>query len=116
MILDKYLTDEQVLTELGQRITQLRLARNLTQADIAQQAGVSKHTVERLEAGESLQLTNFIRLCRALELIEGFDLLIPTPKLSPMAQLKMRGKMRQRASSPKLADRSSKQWSWEDEA
>lgn len=116
MKLEKHLTNEQVLIELGQRVAQLRLARNLTQAELAQQAGVSKHTVERLEAGESLQLTNLIRLCRALDLLEGFDALIPAPKLSPMVQLKMRGKLRQRASSPKSAQPSSKPWSWGDEA
>jgi transcriptional regulator with XRE-family HTH domain len=109
------LTDEQALTELGQRIVQLRLARNWTQAELAQQAGVSKHTVERLEAGESLQLTNLIRVCRALDLLEGLDALIPTPKLSPIVQLKMRGKTRQRASSPKATPRPAKQWSWGDE-
>ena len=116
MKVEKHFTDGQILTELGQRVAQLRLARNLTQAELAQQAGVSKHTVERLEAGESLQLTNLIRLCRALELLAGFDALIPAPQPSPMAQLKMRGKTRQRASSPKAADRSSKQWSWGDKA
>jgi transcriptional regulator with XRE-family HTH domain len=111
----RQLTDEQVLSELGQRIVQLRLARNWTQAELARQAGVSKHTVERLEAGESLQLTNLIRVWRALDLLAGLDTVIPAPKLSPIVQLKMRGKVRQRASSPKAADRPAKQWSWGDE-
>lgn len=116
MKLSKQLTDEQVLTELGQRITKIRLARNWTQAELAQIAGVSKHTVERLEAGESLQLTNLIRLCRALDLLAGFDALIPVPKPSPIVQLKMRGKSRQRASAPKAVDQSTRQWTWGDKA
>ncbi len=112
----KYLTDEQMLLEIGQRLAQLRLAQNWTQAELAHQAGVSKHTVERLEAGESLQLTNFIRLCRALGLLAGFEALIPAPKPSPIAQLKLRSKARQRASSPKEADQPVQQWSWGDDA
>lgn len=43
----------------------------------AGQAGVSKGTVERLESGRvATQLSGFVRVCRALGLIEGLDALI----------------------------------------
>lgn len=93
------LTDEAVLAELGRRLAKYRLDRNLTQAELAQAAGVSKRTVERIEAGASAQLTHFIRVCRALGLLEHFETLIPEPLPSPIEQLKRRGKQRQRASS-----------------
>jgi hypothetical protein len=45
-------TDEAVLGELGRRLAQVRLGKNLTQAQLAAKAGVSKRTVERLEVRE----------------------------------------------------------------
>ena len=65
------ITDEAVLSELGSRLAQVRLERNLTQAQLAEQAGVSKRTVERLESGSvATQLSGFIRVCRVLELLD----------------------------------------------
>ncbi len=105
-----------MLTELGGRLARLRLERNLTQAQLAEQSGVSKRTVERLESGSvATQLSGFIRVCRVLDVIERFDVLVPEPVPSPIAQLKLGGKTRQRASATKMAQSSSKQWHWGDE-
>ncbi|HEU6447032.1 MAG TPA: helix-turn-helix transcriptional regulator [Verrucomicrobiae bacterium] len=112
----KQSTDEAILTELGGRLTQIRLERNLTQAQLATQAGVSKRTVQRLETGAvATQLSGFIRVCRVLDVVERFDLLIPEPVPSPVAQLKMAGKKRQRASTVKPVKPSAKKWQWGDE-
>ena len=59
-------TDQQVLAELGDRLAQYRLNRNLTQDQLAREAGVSKRTVVRLENGQSSQMTNLVRVLRAL--------------------------------------------------
>jgi len=93
----------------------VRLDQNLTQADLADQAGVSKRTVERLESGAAAtQLSGFIRVCRVLGLLERFDALIPESLPSPIAQLKLRGKQRRRASSARTPDRPAKKWKWGD--
>jgi len=115
MKITKQATDEVVLGELGGRLARIRLDRNLSQAQLATQAGVSKRTVERLEAGTvGTQLSGFIRVCRALNLIERFDLLVPEPVPSPVEQLKMAGRKRQRASTAKPAEASAKKWQWGD--
>ena len=109
-------TDEAVLSELGGRLAQVRLERNLTQAQLAEQAGVSKRTVERLESGSvATQMSGFIRVCRVLGLIEHFDLLFPEPVPSPVEQLKLRGRKRQRASAKRKTKISPKNWQWGDE-
>jgi len=93
------LTDTAILRELGARLAAKRLERNLTQAALAEQAGVSKRTLERLESGEvATQLSGFVRVCRALDLTERLDLLVPEPVPSPLAQMKLQGRQRQRAS------------------
>ena len=107
--------DQQTLTRLAQRIGRLRLDRNLTQAQLADAAGVSKSTIERLEAGESTQLTNFIRILRALQLLDGLDALVPPQPPSPIEQLKLQGQRRQRASAPRKSVAPAKPWTWNDE-
>lgn len=91
--------DEAILSELGRRLAQVRLGKNLTQAQLATQAGISKRTIERLESGKlATQLSAFIRVCRVLSLLENFENLIPESGPSPIAQLKSRGRIRRRAS------------------
>jgi len=113
MKITKQATDDALLRELGGRLAQVRLDRNLTQAQLAEQAGVSKRTVERLESGSvATQLSGFLRVCRVLDIIERFDLLVPESVPSPVEQLKLRGRKRQRASAKRVAKASSKQWQW----
>jgi transcriptional regulator with XRE-family HTH domain len=116
MKMTKQATDEAFLSELGGRLARLRLDRNLTQAQLAAQAGVSKRTVERLESGSvATQLSCFIRVCRVLDVVERFDALVPEPIPSPVEQLKLRGRKRQRASAKRRMKTSSKKWQWGDE-
>jgi transcriptional regulator with XRE-family HTH domain len=111
------LTDDGVLMEMGGRLAKMRLERNLTQAQLAQQSGVSKRTVERLEKGAvATQLAGFIRMCRTLGVLDRLDNFLPEPVPSPVEQLKRRGKQRQRASSSRKAGKASvKKWHWGDE-
>ena len=94
-----------------------RLNRNLTQATLAAQAGVSTPTVQRIEQGTSIQAANLLRILRALKLLDNLEALIPEPAISPIQQARLRGRVRQRAStrSSDLRERSP-EWRWEDDA
>jgi transcriptional regulator with XRE-family HTH domain len=116
MKIAKQATDDAVLSELGSRLAQVRLGRNLTQAHLAEQAGVSKRTVERLESGSvATQLSGFIRVCRVLDLVERFELLVPEQVPSPVDQLRLRGRKRQRASAGRKAEAAPTKWQWRNE-
>jgi len=98
---------------MGERLARSRLNRNLTQAQLAADSGVSKRTVERMESGESVQLTSLVRILRALDLADNLDALIPEPGLSPVAQLERKGKERRRASSgAKDRQEPGETWTW----
>ncbi len=107
-------TDEAVLQELGARLAAVRLARNLTQAQLAEQAGISKRTLERLESGEvATQLSSFVRACRALGLLDRFDLLISEPAAGPMARIQRQARPRLRASGSRATTNApKKKWTW----
>ncbi|QDU65274.1 helix-turn-helix transcriptional regulator [Engelhardtia mirabilis] len=102
------------IAELGHRLAALRLARNLTQAALAEAAGVSLATVKRLEAGRSTQLTNLIRILDALGLGEGLADLAPAVEDRPLDRLQREGRRRRRASGPR-AGSGDEPWRWGDE-
>ena len=112
MKIDPLLKDNVILAELGRRLAQRRLECALTQADLAEQAGISKRTVERVEAGATTQLSTLIRILRVLELLHGVDALIPEAGPRPMDLLKLKGKPRQRAPRKKRVAEAS--WEWGD--
>lgn len=104
-----------MLRSLGARLAGLRLARNLTQAELAEQAGIGIRTLQRLELGEAAtQLSGFIRVCRVLGLIERLEGLVPEAAASPLAQWKQQTKTRKRASKKRSARVKEEpgQWTW----
>ena len=113
MQIDTQLTDASVLKLIGERLAGFRLARNLTQQQLAEEAGLGMRTVQRLESGASAtQLSGFVRVCRVLGLVEHLEMLIPEPAASPMAQLEAQGRKRRRATARKAAPGTPKKWTW----
>ena len=84
MKFDVLMTEVEALREAGYRLAQIRLGRNMTQAELSSRAGVSKRSLERLEAGFGrLRLDVCFRVCGVLGLMQGFETLLPEPRLSP---------------------------------
>lgn len=115
MSIDPLMSDAAILVELGRRLGRRRVDRNLTQAVLAKEAGVAKRTVERVEAGESTQVSSLIRILRVLGLLDSLDAAIPEAGPRPMDLLKLRGKERKRASAKAVRDEDGSRWSWGDE-
>ncbi len=108
------LTDDAVLAELGARISSRRLELQLTQAAVAEQAGIAKRTLERMEAGQTSQLSTLVRVLRVLDAASGLDNLLPPTGPRPMDLLKHKGKIRKRASGRRAATPGDKPWRWDD--
>lgn len=108
------ISDDLTLREIGNRLSQHRLNRNLTQEALANEAGVSKRTIIRVEQGHSTQTSSLIRILRALKLLGNLEALIPEPAISPIQQVKMQGKKRKRASSFSEKTKPNAPWSWGD--
>lgn len=107
------MTDAAVLVALGLRLKQHRLERNVTQRHLAEEAGVSTPTLQRLEAGSTVQAVSLLRILRALDLLGNVNALVPELQIGPMALLQYAGVRRRRASSasPKPAP---EPWRWEE--
>ena len=90
------LTDWAVLQEIGDRLERRRIDAGLTQAHLAEEAGISKRTVERIEAGHSSDFVMLLRVLRVLKLLEALDQAVPDLPQSPLLLLKGRGRARKR--------------------
>ncbi len=90
------LTDAAVLREIGERLERRRIDAGLTQARLAEEAGVSKRTVERIAAGHSTDFVLLLRVLRALKLDEALDQLVPDLPQSPLVLLDSQGRARRR--------------------
>ncbi len=83
--------------EIGERLKQARLNANITQAELAKRAGVSRKIVLNAEKGQA-QLENFIALLVALDLTDQLKNFLPPQPISPLQLRKLQGKQRIRAS------------------
>jgi transcriptional regulator with XRE-family HTH domain len=116
MHIDDLLTDDAALTELGARLARQRVARNLTQADLSDQAGVGRATVQRLERGESIQVLSLIKVLRVLDLLTALDAVVPESADLPIAQLeRARRTGRRRARGAAAVPPDAPPWTWGDE-
>ena len=121
MRIEPQLTDETVLSELGERLAGLRLSRDLTQRQLGEQGGVARTVIQRIEAGEPVTTANLIRVLRALDMFDALDRLIPQSSPSPVQELKLRGRRRRRASgahggADEPAPGEDRPWRWGDES
>lgn len=105
-------TPETISQEIGRRLEQLRLSRNITQAQLAQDAGISERTLRRLESGDNPTLDSLIRVLTSLKIQQNVDLLVPDPRIRPIERVRTKGVERQRSSSTKPTKKT-KQWEWE---
>jgi transcriptional regulator with XRE-family HTH domain len=113
MKIDQSLLDDAVLKELGRRLMAIRLAQNLTQGELATRAGLGLRTIQRLEQGEAAtQLSGFVRVCRALGLMERLDALLVEPPPSPIDQLRLQERKRRRASGRRRVAPPAGKWTW----
>ena len=73
-----------VIEDLGADIAAFRLSRNLSQDDVADQAGIGRRTLVRLEAGKNPTLDSLIRVLRVLGLDGRVGTLVPAAEPSPL--------------------------------
>jgi transcriptional regulator with XRE-family HTH domain len=81
-------TPEELQTELGRRLKQLRLSKNLDQRTTAEKAGITRAALQNLEAGRGSSVKTLVRTLKALNYLEGIEILAPEPTINPLAMLK----------------------------
>jgi transcriptional regulator with XRE-family HTH domain len=101
-----------IAAALCKRLEEIRLSKNISQAELASQAGVSRSTMTRIADGKSISLDSFIRVVKALGLADHLAALLPDPEVRPVELVRHEGRHRRRASGKR---KTSEPWSWGDE-
>ncbi|MFT8359353.1 helix-turn-helix domain-containing protein [Bifidobacterium aquikefiri] len=81
----------EVLTSVGSQVRQLRIAADMSQADLAERANLGVATVQRLENGRDVSLSTLAAVVRVLNRLEWFETLDPLGEgPTPMELLRLR--------------------------
>ncbi len=81
-------TPEEIETSVGEALRALRLARDLDQAGLATQAGVSVSALKSLEGGRGSTLHTLVKVVRALGREDWLASIAPVASVSPLAMLR----------------------------
>ena len=84
---------------LGEQLRSLRFSRNLDQRTTAEKAGISEKALRNLEAGRGSTVESLLRVLKALDFLEGIEMLAPRPSVNPLALLRS-AKVRRRVRRP----------------
>ncbi len=106
------MSDMAIVRDLGERLKRRRLDQNITQQELADQAGLSRPTISDIERGQPAALMSLIRILRVLGLLEELNSFLPAPLPSPLQLARQQGKQRQRASRQTQDDADPDDPSW----
>ena len=106
-------TSDQIETALCKRLESIRLSRNITQQQLAEEAGISTRTIRRLEKGQGVSLDTFIRVLSALRIQHSLENLLPDPTVRPIERVGLGTGERKRA-RPVPVSQERPAWSWGD--
>jgi transcriptional regulator with XRE-family HTH domain len=107
-------TSNQIEKALCQQLENIRLAQNITQHQLALDAGLSVQTIKRMAQGKGITVDTFIRILIALGLQENLAALLPVFNVRPIERIKMKGSERKRA-RPILGTADPHPWAWHED-
>jgi transcriptional regulator with XRE-family HTH domain len=81
-------TPKELQTVLGERLRRLRLNRNLDQRTTAEKAGISEKALRNLEGGHGSTVETLLRVLKALDHLQGIEMLAPEISVNPLDLLR----------------------------
>ena len=88
--MDLYIqTNAAIMRQIGSKLKELRIEKNMKQKELADAAGVSVFTISSIENGKTTSLLTVIQLLRALEHLDYLDSFFQEESISPIAYAKL---------------------------
>lgn len=82
-------TNDAILRQIGSKLKDLRIEKNMKQKELADTAGVSVFTISSIENGKTTSLLTVIQLLRALEHLDYLDSFFQEESISPVAYARL---------------------------
>ncbi|WP_051309837.1 helix-turn-helix domain-containing protein [Desulfogranum japonicum] len=96
MAINLALTNRAIAKEIGGRLKQRRLNKNISQREVAEIAGISITAVQGAEKGETTLLT-IIKILRVFREVDALELFLPEVEESPLLLVKKEKNRRKKA-------------------
>ena len=106
-------SNKTILTEMGERLKQSRIAAGMTQKELAHKSGISLRTVSSMENGEEVRTGSLLNALRALGMLHLLDAALPEQGMQPIDYRRL-GKQRERVRNYASAMHTDG-WKWGDE-
>jgi len=106
------LSDNALVQEIGKKLKQIRLNKNITQDELAKISGLDRTTISQLENGRPATLLTLVQVLRALDKLELLNIFSAEPEISPLEVAKLKRQTRKRASKKKANDNNEKESEW----
>lgn len=87
------LTDNAIMARIGLKLKEERVARNVSQKELARTCGLSMFSISQIENGHNTSLLSLIMILRALERLDILNDLFTEKQLSPVAYSEAMKKM-----------------------
>lgn len=104
------MSDQALAAFIGQFIRSKRMEQNMTQAQLAKDAGISRSTLVLLEKGETASLGTLLQVLRMLNQLHVLSVFEITPVVSPLLLVKEEMKKRQRVRSKPSSQKPQTDW------
>jgi len=108
----KLANSHQIEANLCKRLERIRLSRNITQKQLADEAGVSLKTIGRLEQGLGTSLDTFIRVMIALNIQHHLESLLPDPSIRPVERINRQQRAGRKRARPVKPSGNADTWTW----
>jgi transcriptional regulator with XRE-family HTH domain len=95
------ISDQYILQQIGNYVRHSRQQKQLTQKELAQQAGISRSTLSLIERGEAATTLTLIQILRILNQLQVFDAFKVIEEVSPLDLLNKSKPKRQRVRKTK---------------
>lgn len=106
------MSDPEVVKEIGKKLKQMRLKKNVTQDELAKLSGLNRATISQLENGRAATLLTLVQVLRALNKLDLLNIFSEESEISPLQAAKLKRQTRQRASNIKDAEKNAGQSEW----
>lgn len=82
-------TNDAIMRQIGSKLKELRIEKNMKQTELADAAGVSVFTISAVENGKMTSLITIVQLLRALEHLDYLTSFFQEETISPIAYAKL---------------------------
>jgi len=95
-MIDYFMSNEALLQYIGKQMRQMRINAQLSQQQLAENAGVSRSTITQVENGKSIKMESIVAMLRVMNKLEILNQFETEAMVSPLLLAKREGKTPQR--------------------